>query len=69
MEMSQKHCPKALEWVEQGLSLKPTRNWHNEDSHELEQLTPEMLRHLSRKEDALALAWGDFQENPNEFVY
>lgn len=69
MEMSRKHWAKALEWVEKGMALKPTRNWHNEDSDFLKQLKPDLLRHLGRKEDALALAWGEFQENPNEFAY
>jgi tetratricopeptide (TPR) repeat protein len=69
MEMAGKHWAKALEWVEKGLVLEPTRNWHNEDSHSLEPLKPEILRHLGRKEDALAMAWDDFQENPNEFDY
>jgi len=69
MEMSRKHWAQALGWVEKGIALKPTRNWHNEENHSLEQLQPEILRHLGRKEDALALAWDDFQENPNEFVY
>jgi hypothetical protein len=69
MEVAGKHWAKALEWVDKGLALKPTHNWHNEDSHALEALKPEILRHLGRQEDALALAWGDFQKNPNEFDY
>ncbi|HRY52173.1 MAG TPA: hypothetical protein P5186_29445 [Candidatus Paceibacterota bacterium] len=69
MEMSRKHWAKALEWVEKGQTLKPARNWHNEDSHSLEQLKPEILRHLGRKEDALAMVWGGFEKNPNAFAY
>jgi uncharacterized Zn finger protein len=69
MEMSRKHWAKALEWVDKGMALQSTRNWHNEESYSLEQLKPELLRHLGRKEDALALAWGDFQEDPDEFAY
>jgi tetratricopeptide (TPR) repeat protein len=69
MEMSRKHWAKALEWVEKGMALKPKRDWHNEDGYSLDELKPELLRHLGRKEDALALAWGDFQKNPNEFAY
>ena len=37
--------------------------------HSPQQLKPEILRHLSRQDDALALAWDDFQKNPNEFAY
>jgi hypothetical protein len=32
-------------------------------------MKPEILRHLGRKDDALALAWADFQKDPNEFAY
>ena len=69
MEISKKHWPSALEWVEKGIALEPTRNWHNESSHSLKELKPEILLHLGRKEDALALAWSEFQENPGEFTY
>lgn len=69
LEISRKHWAKALEWVEKGVALKPTRNWHNEDACGLEQLKPEILRHLGRRKDALALAWGDFEEHPSEFAY
>ena len=51
-----------------GNALKP-RDWHNEDSYSLEGLKPEILRKLGRKEDALASAWADFQEDPNELSY
>lgn len=69
MELSKKHWAKALAWVEKGTALEPTRNWHNESSHSLEQLKPEILGKLGRKEDALAAAWADFQDGPDEFSY
>ena len=69
MEISRNHWAKALEWVQKGSALKATRNWHNADAYGLEQLKPEILRHLGRREDALALAWGDFEKNPNEFAF
>jgi len=69
MEKSRKRWAKALEWVEKGIALKPTRNWHNEDSSSLECLKPEILRKLGRMEDALASAWADFQEDPNDLRY
>ncbi len=69
MEISRKHWAKALEWVEKGIALKAKRDWHNEDDQELDRLKPEILRHLGRKNDALALAWADFQRDPNEFAY
>jgi tetratricopeptide (TPR) repeat protein len=69
MEISKKHWTTALDWVEKGITLEPTRDWHNESNHSLKELKPEILLHLGRKEDALALAWSEFQENPNEFAY
>ncbi len=69
MEVTKKHWPKALEWVEKGMTLKMKRDWHNEDDYELDRLKPEILHHLGRKDDALALAWADFEKNPNEFAY
>jgi hypothetical protein len=38
MKVARKHWAKALEWVQKGIVLKPTRDWHNEGSHSLEQL-------------------------------
>jgi tetratricopeptide (TPR) repeat protein len=69
MEISRRRWAEALGWLEKGIALKPGRNWHNEDACGLEQLKPEILRHLGRKEDALALAWSEFQKSPNEFAY
>ena len=69
MEISKKHWTTALEWLEKGIALEPTRDWHNESNHSLKELKPEILLHLGRKEDALALAWREFQENPGEFTY
>ena len=69
MEISKKHWVQALEWMEKGIALEPTRDWHNESNHSLKELKPEILLHLGRKEDALALAWSEFQENPGEFTY
>lgn len=69
MEMARERWTKALEWVGKGVALGPTRNWHNEGGYSLEGLKPELLRKLGRKEDALAAAWADFQENPNDSSY
>ena len=56
MEISKKHWATALEWVEKGIALEPTRNWHNESSYSLKDMKPKILLHLGRKEYALALA-------------
>ena len=69
MEKSRKRWAKALEWVEKGIALEPARDWRNESSHSLKELKPKILLQLGRKEDALALAWSEFQEDPGEFTY
>ena len=69
MEVSKGHWDNALGWVERGLALEPTRNWHNESSYGLAHLKPKILGKLGRKEDALALAWADFEKSPSEFAY
>lgn len=69
MEMSKRNWARALEWVEKGIALEPTRNWHNESSLGLERLRPELASHLGGKEDALALAWAEFQNGPNDLSY
>jgi len=69
MEISKKHWASALEWVEKGIALEPARDWHNESSDSLKEMKPAILRHLGRKEDALALAWSEFQKHPDEFTY
>jgi hypothetical protein len=69
MEIAKRHWPGALEWVEKGIALEPTRNWHNESSYSLKKLKPQILLHLGRKEDALALAWSEFQKSPGEHTY
>jgi tetratricopeptide (TPR) repeat protein len=69
MEISKKHWAGALEWAEKGIALEPARDWRNESGHSLKELNPKILLQLGRKEDALALAWSEFQENPGEFTY
>jgi tetratricopeptide (TPR) repeat protein len=69
MEMAKKHWTQALEWVERGIKLARSRDWKNEVSYSLERLRPELLRKLGRKEDALASAWADFRDDPNDFSY
>jgi hypothetical protein len=69
MEISQKHWASALEWVEKGIALEPARDWHNESCDSLKEMKPPILRQLGRKEDALALAWSEFQKHPGEFTY
>jgi len=69
MEMAHRRWDRALVWVERGLALEPSRDWHNESSHSLAHLKPGILGKLGRKKDALALAWADFEKSPSEFTY
>lgn len=69
MEMSRKRWQQALAWVEKGLELEPTRNWHNEGSHGLESKKPEILAKLGRKDESLAMAWADFEKHPSDHTY
>ncbi len=69
MEIFHKHWGRALIWVEKGLALEPTRNWHNESSRFLAQLRPKVLAKVGRKDDALTAAWSEFEANPSEMGY
>ena len=69
MEMSKKRWWQALAWVEKGVELEATRNWHNEGSHGLESKKPEILAKLGRKDESLALAWADFEKHPSDHTY
>ncbi len=69
MEMAKRHWKQALAWIEKGLKLAPTRNWHNEASYSLAHMKPRILSHLGRKEDALAQAWSEFEKVPTEVGY
>jgi len=69
MEMSLKHWTQALAWVEKGMALEPTRNWHNQSSHDLGHFKPKILAKVGRKDDALAAVWAGFQKEPSEMTY
>lgn len=69
MEKGKRHWKQALAWIEKGLDLEATRNWHNEAAFSLSYMKPEILSHLGLKEDALAQAWSEFQEHPTDMRY
>lgn len=69
MEMTNRHWEKALDWVERGTALEPARNWHNEDSHLLGSLKPKILSKLGRNDDALTIAWSDFERSQSHIAY
>lgn len=69
MEMSKGHWERALGWVEKGLALEPLRDWRNERSPSLTHLKPKILGKLGRTEDALEMAWADFEDYPCDIAY
>ncbi len=69
MEMSKKRWKQALAWVEKGLTLEPTRDWHNEGSFGLASKRPKILAKLGRKDESLAIAWDDFDRHPSDHTY
>jgi len=69
MEKSKQRWDKAMAWVEKGLGLESTRNWHNECSHMLDHMRQELLGKLGRTEEALESAWQEFQKYPSAFRY
>jgi len=69
MEKTKRHWKQALGWVEKGLALETTRNWHNEAAFSLRHMKPEILSRLGRKDDALAQTWAEFEQYPSELRY
>lgn len=69
MEISKKRWKQALAWVEKGLDLESTRDWHNEGSCGLASKIPKILAKLGRKDESLAIAWADFDKHPSDHTY
>jgi tetratricopeptide (TPR) repeat protein len=69
MEKAKRRWKQALAWIERGLELETTRNWHNEAAFLLSHMKPQILSRLGRKEDALAQAWSEFQAHPTDMGY
>jgi tetratricopeptide (TPR) repeat protein len=69
MERAKRRWKQALAWIERGLELEATRNWHNEAAFSLSHMKAEILSRLGRKEDALAQAWSEFQAHPTDMGY
>lgn len=60
---------KALDYVNQGLSLEKEKSWPNESGFGLSDLKCELLNKLGRKEEALQTAWEDFLTAPSKYSY
>lgn len=59
----------ALAWIEKGLALEDQRQWGNESSSALMHIKCELLSRLGRKEDAIRIAWSEFQRYPSIYSY
>ncbi|MCD4780955.1 MAG: hypothetical protein K8S27_10470 [Candidatus Omnitrophica bacterium] len=60
---------KALEFVEQGLSLEKENDWPNRSSYGLSELKRELLSKLGNKKEVLQVAWEDFRYAPSKYSY
>ena len=69
MEKAKRRWKPMLAWVEKGLELAATREWHGEAGHSLSELKMDALGRLGRKEEALAQAWRAFEAYPSVFRY
>ncbi|HOZ49895.1 MAG TPA: hypothetical protein PK468_25055, partial [Candidatus Hydrogenedentes bacterium] len=69
MHKARQRFAEALEWVERGLSLEHERHWGNESSSSLAFMRRELLEKVGRKEEALQVAWEQFEKHPCEYAY
>jgi len=59
----------ALAWVEKGLAIEKEHQWGNQSSYQLTEMRQELLSKLGCREDALAVAWSEFQKHPSIYTY
>jgi len=58
----------ALAWIERGLALRKKRPSSSAD-HDLAKLKRDLLLKLGRADDALDVAWEDFEAHPSKYSY
>ncbi len=58
-----------MEWIDRGLALAATRNWHNESARSLDEKRIDLLGRVGRKDEALAQAWAAFETAPHVCSY
>jgi hypothetical protein len=65
------HCKpdEALAWVERGLDLCHGASHEFTASYDLKKLQRDLLAQLGRGDDALDLAWEEFQQHPSKYTY
>ena len=60
---------EALKWVEKGLEIQSSAKVYRGSSHKLEPMKRDILTRLGRPEEALADAWQEFYNSPDEFTH
>jgi hypothetical protein len=60
---------EALAWVERGLDLCHGASSEFTASYDLKKLQRDLLARLGRGNDALDLAWEEFQKHPSRYTY
>ena len=59
----------ALAWVERGMQLSSETPYESTASYDLAKLQRELLTRLGRSDEALELAWSEFQKHPGKYTY
>jgi hypothetical protein len=59
----------ALDWVRRGLALARQDRFRSGVVSDLEEQQLSLLRRLGRQDEAMAVAWAEFQEGPSRFRY
>jgi hypothetical protein len=60
---------EALIWVERGRALDREKQFRSTAGYDLGKLHRELLTKLGRQNEALEVAWAEFQRHPSKFTY
>ncbi|EFK06316.1 conserved hypothetical protein [delta proteobacterium NaphS2] len=69
MLLSRRKPAEALKWVEKGLEIQSNNKLYRGSSYKLDTMKRDILTKLGRPEEALADAWQEFSEHPDEFTH
>lgn len=69
IQITKRKYAEAFEIVEKGIAIESSREWHNQSSCSLSRLRQELLPKLGRKDEAIHLAWADFELHPSAYTY
>ena len=68
MLQARRKTAEALAWVERGLAMEKKRPSSSAD-YELAQIKRELLSKLGRGDEALEVAWAEFEAHPSKYSY